>query len=83
MHTCYLACIYGIPMELLAPDWTKFVDEIVPNLIGLAKLSKLVKEYTDFVSNPFSSMTSMEIFNFRIYFPSGNHRIFENPGSTI
>lgn len=50
MHICYLICIYGIPMELLAPDLTKFIDEIVPNLIGLAKTNKLVEGFAHIVS---------------------------------
>lgn len=37
-------------MELLAPDLTKFIDEIVPNLIGLAKTNKLVEGFAHIVS---------------------------------
>lgn len=40
-------------MDLLTPDWTKFVDEIVPNLIGLAKTNKFHGN-SHYVSNIFN-----------------------------
>lgn len=72
-------------MELLTPDWTKFVDDIVPNLISLAKTSKLVDGhgYAHVVRSPFvdSNRINKLIFQFRNF--SGNHRIFENSGIAI
>lgn len=62
MHRCYLICIYGIPMDLLAPEWTKFVDEIVPNLLTLAKVSKSMKgcEHAQLVSIHSASLFPIE-----------------------
>lgn len=60
MHICYLICIYGIPMEFLAPDLMKFIDDIVPNIISLAKSNKLVEGFAHSVS---IYVAPIEIFN--------------------
>lgn len=62
-------------MELLAPDWPKFVDEIVPNLISLAKTNKLAdgRGQAHVVSIHFASIFRTKWMNTK----SNEFRIFQ------